>query len=209
MSLPRSFEPGRTVVLRYLWDGKIWSASPAIVVQDKPELVALYLPSGTIAGKHKTLVGKPVTIENLINSEWTISEEPDFPEYDRLMLTVPGSYFSIILFKNYKENRAYTWYINLEEPVVRTENGFDHIDLVLDAIVSPDFSEWRWDDEDELEVVVKAGLISASKAELLYVEGKKAVEMLQSGESIFNVWERWHPEPSWALPVLPAGWDII
>jgi hypothetical protein len=203
------FQAGQAVVLREMWDGKIWTARPAIVVQDNPGLMAFYIPTGTISSVRRALDGNAATVDNRVRSEWILSEEIERPEYERLKLTIPGSGYSVIIFRNFGDGTLSSWYINLEQPIGKTRLSYDYIDLLLDVIASPDLSEWRWDDEGELETVVKAGLISPIKATALYSEGEHVVAWLQSGTSPFNGWEKWYPDPSWQVPVLPEGWDII
>jgi len=52
-------------------------------------------------------------------------------------------------------------------------------------------------------------MISPQEAKMFRAEGEKALKLLRSGKSIFNGWEHWHPDPSWPVPILPDGWDII
>ena len=83
------------------------------------------------------------------------------------------------------------------------EQGFEYIDLFLDILAEPDLSSWRWLDEDELKAAVEHGSVSSATSDMLYTEGKKAIEWLQSGKSPFNEWETWQPDPVWQNPVLP------
>ncbi len=124
-------------------------------------------------------------------------------------MAIPGASYSVLLFRNLEDNELKAWYINLEEPLHRSRLGYDFFDLFLDIIVSPDLAEWYWDDEDELEEAVNIGLIAKEKVSEMYTEGNKAVNWLQSGKSPFNEWENWQPNPSWMVPVIPEGWDII
>ncbi len=101
------------------------------------------------------------------------------------------------------------WYINLEYPITRTDRGFDYTDMILDIIVEPDLKNWRWKDADEFQEAVDLDMISPQEAKMFRAEGEKALKLLRSGKSVFNAWEHWHPDPSWPVPVLPDGWDII
>jgi hypothetical protein len=38
------FEPGATVAIREIWDGRVWYARPATVVRDEPNLTMLLVP---------------------------------------------------------------------------------------------------------------------------------------------------------------------
>jgi hypothetical protein len=41
------------------------------------------------------------------------------------------------------------------------------------------------------------------------MKGEEVKDLIISGKSIFNGWERWRPNPNWNLPIFPKGWDII
>ena len=134
----------------------------------------------------------------LLDTEWTFG--------GTLRLSIPGASYSVIRLSNV-DGSLYQWYINLEEPLRQTDIGFDYQDNILDVVVQPNLTDWIWRDEDELEEVVAAGLLSKAKATALYAEGTAAVALLQSGKSVFNGWANWRPDPSWPVPALPPGWD--
>jgi len=117
--------------------------------------------------------------------------------------------YSVEIYRDAADSSLRGWYINLEEPFRRTALGFDWLDQMLDIVVSPDLSTWHWKDEDEFEAAVRFGVLSPARANTLRNEGEKAIAWLQSGKSPFNGWEKWRPDPSWTVPVLPKGWDTI
>jgi hypothetical protein len=202
------FQQGQTIVLREMWKGKIWSARPAIVVKDKPELMAYYVPVETVCMAHRASDGSRAAVINIAHSDW-ILKNPEPSSHDHLRVIVPDKGCSVIFFMNPADGSLQQWYVNMEQPLRRTAISYDYTDLFLDIIISPDLSEWRWDDEDELEEAVIAGLVSKEEAATLYTQGRRVVEWLQSGNSPCNEWEKWVPDPSWKTPVLPAGRDII
>ena len=195
------FEPGQTIICRQIWQDRVFEERPEIVVQDSPELLALYLHPNTIIRQPVSRTGEKATYLDRLNFTWALAEVPWIP-LRRLRLSIPGSFYSVLLFWN-EDNSLRVWYINLEEPLHRTPLGFDYIDLFLDIIAEPDLSSWRWDDEDELREAVDRGLVSKQTSDMLYSEGRKVIEWIQSGNSPFNEWETWRPDPSWQLPVLP------
>ena len=125
-----------------------------------------------------------------------------------LRLSIPGQRYSVLIFRDVGGAQL-RWYINLEDPLERTQLGFDFHDNILDVIVTPDLSSWHWEDEDELEEAVVVGLMSKEKSAELHALGEKVVTQLQSRKSIFNGWGEWCPDPTWPAPVLPEGWDVI
>jgi predicted RNA-binding protein associated with RNAse of E/G family len=202
-----SFRPGQTIVLREIWQGMVWSARPEIVVQDKPGLAVIYMPPGTVFKQPKTFDGKRVTGENRLRSEWLLKEEQT--DYYSLRLTIPGADYSVLVLRDVQDRGRNIWYINMEDPLRRTEQGFDYLDQILDIIMKLDLSDWHWKDEDELVEAIDFGLITKEKAAAMYKEGERAAKWLQSGKSPFNGWENWRPDPSWKVPVLSEGWDKV
>jgi len=187
-----------------MWQGRIWEARPEIVVQDSPELLAFYMPPGTLL---KETSVKRLEPTGAVRKAWRLNDVT-WRFGGKLRLSVPGRAYSVILLRN-SDGSPHEWYINLEQPLQRTEIGFDYADEVLDVIVAPDLSRWRWEDEDELAEVVSAGLFSEKHAIALHAEGRAAVAALQSGKSVFSGWENWRPDPSWPVPVLSADWDTL
>ena len=204
------FKPGQTILLREIWQNRVWSARPGIVVQDTPELMVFYIPAGTGTNWKRAVAldGTPATIENRLWSGWLL-EDVELLGFDLLRMTIPGANYSVLIFWNTEDGAQQRWYINLEKPLQRTALGFDYIDQLLDIIATPDLTSWHWEDEDELKQAISLGFISSARADSLRSEGEKVIAWLQSGKSPFNGWEKWRSDPSWAVPVLPKGWDTI
>ena len=102
------------------------------------------------------------------------------------------------------------WYVNLEDVHQRDATSVASQDHVLDLQVAPDRSV-RWKDEDELEAAVMAGRYSAADAERFRSDARSVEEIVRAWGSPFSDgWERWRPDPSWAVPELPpdASWDF-
>ncbi len=208
MSEIRFFKTGDQVTVREIWAGSVWSARPMRVVQDTPEMLALYMSPGTRWKQPKNHQGERVTATDRREENWRLTDAI-WEDQGILRLTIPGSMYSVLLFwhKNYSALRA--WYINLEESLYRTSVGFEYMDQILDVVVAPDLSDWYWKDEDDFKEAQRLLLISQEKAVALRADGERVVKMLQSGESPFNGWQNWHPDPDWPVPSLPADWDAI
>jgi len=199
-----SFLPGDHVLLRQVWHGRPWFVRAVTVVRDTPELTALYVAPGTICKWPCTIDGQRLRIPQ---DEWDFE---DVPWYGHMLrLTVPGERDSVSLFWN-ESGQFASWYIDLETPMARTPLGFDYTDQMLDIVVAPDLSRWRWKDEDELEEGVRLGLWDEAQAAKTRAEGERALTRLLARERPLDErWEDWRPDPSWSVPTLPAGWDII
>lgn len=201
------FLPGQAIVIREIWQDKIWSARPAIVVQDTAELIACYILPNSLWKKPRSEKGERVRPADRPKYGWVL-RDATWLDISLLRLSIPGQPYSVLIFRDTRGSLT-RWYINLEDPLVHTRLGFDFHDQILDVILTPDLSSWYWEDEDELEEAVAAGLVSSEKEQSLYADGRAVVELLQTGKSIFNGWTKWRPDPSWPVPVLPAGWDKL
>jgi hypothetical protein len=200
------FKPGQTVLIREIWQGKVWTARPMVLVQDTVEMLALYWVPGTLWKRCRNHQGGEVTAFDRKIQNWEL-HDAIWEGEGTLRLSVPGAKYSVLIFRN-TDKTVSNWYINLEYPLTRTDRGFDYMDQILDIIVEPDLKTWYWKDEDEFQEAQELGLISPQEARALRAEGEKALKLLQSGKSIFNGWEHWKPDPSWKVPVLPDGWDV-
>jgi hypothetical protein len=109
--------------------------------------------------------------------------------------------------------RFAAWYVNLEHPVARWDDGdlagIDTTDFDLDIWVWPDRS-WAWKDEDELtERLGFPDQYWVSDPESVWAEGRRVIPRIEAGEFPFDgTWTDFRPDPQWTMPdTLPDGWD--
>jgi len=76
-----------------------------------------------------------------------------------------GRSYSVIRTWLQAEERFHGWYVNLEQPWVRTEVGFDSRDDVLDVTVTDDLRECTLKDEDQLDFEVDLGTLTQDEAQ--------------------------------------------
>jgi hypothetical protein len=199
MPRPR-FSRGDHVVWRIIWYARVWWALPVTVVEDD-EVVILYVAPGTPF--HGNVEGE----QPRLPPDWMLVERT-WSEQPVLQLTRPAERHSVwAVWRGLGEELAY-WYVNLQEPLRRTHLGFDTRDNMLDIIVEPDLSAWRWKDEDHVAAAVQCGVLSAAEADAVRREGERVIKLLEAGTPPFDPgWAAWEPDPSWAVPALPRGWD--
>jgi hypothetical protein len=174
--------------------GRVWRAQACRIVEESPELVALWMPPGTPAMLPIDPAGKRIRIPG---DSWELEQE--IATRNTVCLGRPGRRHSIYVF--WRNDELDVWYVNFEEPLRRTPVGFDTFDEKLDLIVMPDGS-YRWKDEDELEQAAALGLLDA---DAVRAEAARVLE-----EWPFPTgWEDWRPDPSWPVPRLPEGWDRV
>jgi hypothetical protein len=179
------FKPGQTVLIREIWQRKVWTARPMILIQDIVELIALYWFPGTLWKRARNKQGGNVSVIDCKQGNWEL-HDVILEGGGTLRLSIPGAFYSVLLLRN-TDGTINRWYINLENPLTRTNGGYDYLDKFLDIIVEPDLKTWHWKDEDEFHEAQDLGLISPQEAKMFRDEGLKALKLLQSGRSVFNV----------------------
>ncbi len=141
-------------------------------------------------------------------TEWAL-EDAVWERARWLQLLEPGAAHAIHLWWLAPDWQFAGWYVNLQEPFLRTELGLDYMDHMLDIVIDPDLS-WRWKDEDEIAEAVSIGLVTQDWADEVRREGERVIGRLEARQSPFrDGWEHWRPDPDWPLPELPEGWDDI
>jgi len=199
------WKSGDIIVLRGVSRHIIWWACSAIIVQDSPELVAVYWPAGTpnmIPVKRTSPRDLLLDQIQLVPQTWI--------ETDVLMLVPNEASYAVYAMRESGQAKLLCWYINLQEPLRRTKLGFDSMDHLLDIVISPDRSTWHWKDEDEFNEAVEIGVFSLDKARAIRLEGERAVKLFRIGNTqIYEHWENWCPPSKWGIPPLLENWNDI
>jgi hypothetical protein len=190
---PEPFRAGDGVVLREVWHGRVWRVNVARVVEDGPDRIVLWFPRGGAAKYPVDADGLEMRIPA---GAWTLADRVG--SAGALALYQPGGRHSVWTFRHADLSHAH-WYVNFEQPLRRTDIGFDYEDEKLDLIVEAD-GTWRWKDEDELAEAGSLGLLDADEV-WRYARRLVADPPWPTG------YEDWRPDPMWTVPDLPAGWD--
>ncbi len=201
-----SWNPGDAVVLREIWRGRIWTARPVTVVQDKPEQQMFFMSPGARWMCPSDAHGEWL---RLPTDEWALDER--VLGWDRVLsFAWPDVAYAVLLFWDDRTNELLRYYVNLQEPLRRTSVGFDYLDHALDVVVAPDRSSVTWKDEDELAEAVRIGIFTPEEAAGFREEGERAIARILNTEPPFDRdWTTWRPDTSWGVPSLPSGWDAV
>ena len=208
------FERGRLVMDRNVRRGRIGWARPARVVSDDERGLALWIGRGAAVASEVADDGRGM--RTMPFSEWiTHSYRLNIGIWQgpSLLKFLPtGAAHSVWWFRD-DAGRFANWYVNLEEPAVRWDDGelagVDVVDQDLDIVVRPDRS-WYWKDEDEFaERLAFPEHYWVSDEAAVRAEAERVIKLVEAGEFPFDgVWCDFVPEPGWTVPtVLPAGWD--
>lgn len=170
---------------------------PFTVVEDRDDLVALFIPRGTVFQRWSGSGPE----RRLVDGEW---------RRDMLRLMYPGAHHSTWLWwdEDQDERRFSGYYVNMEEPFRRSEAGFDTNDHMLDIVVTPDL-DWRWKDEDVMVERVRSGTYSAEFAAAVRSEGERVVQEIEARQEPFTgTWAGWTPGLS-ETPRLLRDWQEV
>jgi hypothetical protein len=197
-------EPGDVVAIRELWDGRVWYAWPAVVVRDEPNLQMLHVPANAHCQQPVDSAGRAL---RLPTDRWTLQDIRRGPS-SMLSFAFPDTPYAVILGFD-ERGELFEYYVNLEEPLTRSEAGFDTVDHLLDVTIPPDRSGWSWKDEDELREAVVRGIFTEEDAAWFRFWGERGAEHVLLQEPPFDRdWSTWRPEPGWEDADLPRNWDI-
>ncbi|MGH2585742.1 MAG: DUF402 domain-containing protein [Dehalococcoidia bacterium] len=189
---------GAAIVLRYITrDGRPGMSWPCTLVEDRDDLVVLYIPEGTTFKAWGTAGTPPA--RRLVDSRW---------RHDVLRLMFPDCGYSIWLFWRRDQERHFTgYYVNFEEPFRRTAIGFDTNDHMLDIVVTPELT-WSWKDAEDFDARVQDGIYSSEFAVAVRAEAERVIAAIEARRPPFgDGWERWLPDPNWTVPELPPAWE--
>jgi len=137
---------------------------------------------------------------------WMTDAPPFDTEWEQthvLRFERAGARHSIEIY--WKTNwQHWSWYVNLQSPVVVTGRFVDTTDEALDIVVSPD-GGWCWKDEDELAEGVELGIWSDAEAAEIRAEGERVLEAAPWPTG----WEGWRPPADWGPLGLPRDWHVV
>ena len=209
------WQTGDPVVFRGVYNDRVSYIQSAVIVQDRPDEVALVImpgaecaaPEGYINGKHGES-GHWDRWGEYEKGNWTM--QPYLWRTNRLLILLhPEKYYSSYCFWQADRNQFLGYYINFQLPFQRTRLGFDSFDLELDVIIEPTF-EWRWKDVEEYQKGIERGILRPEWVRAIDSAGREVFENIENRRYPFDgSWLDWTPDPAWAPPTLPNGWDTI
>ncbi len=205
---------GATVLVRHVRAGKLRLALPTVVIADRPDGLALWVPPRSPGMRRRLADGRRLRDAPLHERFLLPRGEPE-PDPWRgpgiVMFVPPAEDWSVWFFFN-DDGSFRGWYGNLERRHVRWSAdgvfGVDTADHALDVWVEPDRS-WEWKDEDEFaEATGLPGYWTADEAVGIRAAGERLIKLAEAGDFPFDgTWCDFRPDQSWPLPQLPAGWD--
>lgn len=207
------WQPGTSILYQEVWDEALLAARPVTVVSDDAGLLALYshpralLRSAAIGGARRQLTLEQ-RIAAMMSNEPRAYAQRSAADSHVLVLAVDGRWSAVWLFwsADWKHLR---WYVNLQQPLRRTQRGVQVRDCALDLVVEPNRA-WRWKDRDEFQALRAAGFFPEEIARQVEAEAERMIGVIERWESPFcDGWERWRADASLPLPALGSDWDVL
>lgn len=203
---------GDHILLRHLNQGRLSLVVPATVVEDSPDVIALYVAMDSPAKIKVALDGaripRSLSYAERFGKPWKLADGTWFGT-SVLWLTKPELPYAIGVFWEGIERRYAGLYCNIQDPLRRHKLGFDSVDHVLDVQFWPD-GLWNWKDEDEFEEAQQVGRFASGEAERVRKVGHGVIQAWQKKAWPFDRdWSTWLPNQSWGIPSLPTNWDEV
>jgi len=175
---------------RETWRGRVVLAFPIRVVADRPDLMAVYIPSGA-----------PLSFPD----PWPWGEQHPWQPRGRfqghgvLVLHRPGDAYAVWVLWAGPDRRFQEWYVNLQDAFVRRDRGLVTFDHELDLRIFPDGS-WQLKDSELLDERVRQGRFSSDDAAAIRACGDAVIAEVEAGRRWWHeAWSTWTPPPDWDL----------
>ncbi|MGA3538236.1 DUF402 domain-containing protein [Micromonosporaceae bacterium DT194] len=210
------FARGRLIMHRNVRRGRIGWVRPVRVVADDERGLLLWLARDSPIVNEVDAFGRG--IRSVPFTDWAGSggfglKAGAWHGPPLLKFLPAGAAHSVWFFRDPATERFASWYVNLEEPGVRWDDGpvagIDIVDQDLDVFVHADRS-WSWKDEDEFaERLARPGDYWVPDPDAVRAEGERVIKEVEAGVFPFDgTWCDFTPDPGWLdPPSLPPGWD--
>lgn len=210
--VPQHWIRGAQILQQDLMFERLITSRPETVVVDESEHLVLYThphaPYRSATLKNRQTIPLRHRMERILDiRSWNL-EERRSGNYHTLSIYPPESWYSIWLMWSL-EWEFRNAYVNFQSPYQRSERGILVEDLALDIVVGRGGS-WSWKDEDEFGEMIRAGIISKSKAESVRSISDGVIALIEGQSGPFaEHWKEWRPCLNWPTPQLPSDWDRI
>lgn len=182
-------------------------ALPTVVIRDSEDVLALYVPTGTIAKDNYAVSPehRVEAVDRALPSRSRVHVDRRW-EAPSIRLYLPGQSFSVWLFFT-PQGDFISWYGNLEAPYLRTDFGIDTRDHALDVVADAS-GRWRWKDEAEFARRLTVGIDSPTHQTAVRAAGQEFISRFERGAAPFDGgWQFWRAPPEWLPRQLPPNWS--
>lgn len=192
-------------MVRDVWRQRVWEATPVIIVEHSPEWLIEHQVPGSVSIAH-TCRGRQ-KINALAAGEWELA--PSVVAEPGLNFYAAGGWSRVGMSWSTDFAEFHGWYVNLQMPLAPSRFGFDSMDLVLDARITPS-GEWSWKDEDDFAEALDRGIFDRSIEGDIRCHGEAVAALLMEQAGPFHPrWLEWRPTDAAPGPSLPGDAVVI
>ena len=174
-----TFAPGATITVREVLHGQVWLEFPETVVSDDGEVLAAVQADGS-----------PLTFPEHPFGPHPWGHLSAWQGTTVLKLRRARDWYSV--WKLFEGGRFRCWYVNFEQPVVRTADGVDIDDLQLDLVIEPDGTA-QWKDVEDLAPALASGRMDVEHLRPVLAAATEVSDRLVRGERWWAPWDDWTP----------------
>jgi len=128
------WSPGQTITVRNVRDGMVTHASAAIVVEDRPDRLAIYMPLGT---------GMRYSDVNWTAGTRSAPYAQRRHTTDAVAIYTPGAGHSVTAMYRGGGGPFLCWYVDMMDPIRRVADGIVICDQQLDIVIAQVVLEGR------------------------------------------------------------------
>lgn len=183
------FPVGSEVICRFMWRGTPNAIVSRVVVEDTEVRTVLWMPPG--ARYDVMSVPRVDRIKALADGAWPMATGTAAAG---VLQVIPAGAGYALEPQFGEEGNVAGWYVNLQEPLRRTAEGFDSMDLQLDVLANRYGDRWHEKDRSEFDAMVQVGLRPREEAERIVGDGAAAIALIQT--RIADRWDQWRPPES-------------
>lgn len=195
--------------LRWMFEAQPESAHPTVVVHDSDGVIVTFEAGGSVAMHSQRAKGGPRGRNLLAGSAPSGFSPMQWSGDGVVRVHREGDPWSVWRWLSPLGEWSAHFYVNLEQPWVRTSTGFDTEDWILDLVVDETLA-WRFKDEDELDWAQQTGRYDANRIAEVRAAAQDAIATIEAAGWPFDAdWNRWLPDQSVAVPTLRDGWESL
>ena len=166
-------------LVRWFVGDRLGVVLPMYLLRDD-EVIELFIPAGTAIKGLLAADGSPIPRNTPYTERHAMPQvlgDRQWHTNDMMLIARPGEPYSVWLLWDAITGEFRHWYINLQDPMTRTPQGWDTSDHVLDIVIRPDHS-WTWKDARELADSVTVGRYTLDEAARIRETGERLLREL-------------------------------
>jgi hypothetical protein len=180
------------------WRGREWSRITHSIVEAQPV-------GALVTHEHRGTVGVYASSRGIPGREGLSRSERKFRALETLqvcMREIPAPIDTLYFWepgRHSRVNRGWSegeflgWYVDFVRPPSIRPDRIVTMDLVLDALVTPD-GTWSWKDRDDFNEAWRRGLVTEAEAAEVWAEAMRVQADLQQRQGAFApAWDAWRP----------------